>query len=575
MRLVLLALLLGLLVAVLGLQRLELRALDLLFGLRHQVTAWRPPLDDRIVLVGVDEPSFQAVGKPFILWQPELALGLKELFRSGALAVGFDFILHPELEGLKPRDPVRASLEAGELELAQVVLSHPVVLVQKVGAPELRSSDVLHFAASSRSNVAAANFYSDPDDRVRRLPIPGAFHSRLAELVGTPPGEGDDLLINFPGPRDTFPRLSFARVLENARAGRKISGLEGKICLLAPTADSFLDVSATPFGLMPGGEIHAAGLNTVLTRRLLRRAPAWVGWLAPLLAAVLGALLSYRLRPRLALPALLLALLLYGVAALLAFSLDGLWLPVVAPGLAAGLGFAGGYLERYLSVERAQKRTRALFGRFVSPQVMKELLSHPELERMGGRRSRITLLFSDLNDFTPTCERLPPEEVIGLLNRYFQEMVPIIFRHGGTLKQFVGDEIMVIFGAPEPQSDHAARAVRAGLEMVERLQEMAGEGGEGFYHVKMGIHTGEAVVGNVGSEQRSEYAAVGDNVNLAARIESRAKELGAALLVSEATRAEAGESLTGIEWIPRGVQKFKGKTEEVTVYEVRRSESPS
>ncbi len=558
--------------AVLGLGGLELKALDELFALRNSVPAWRPALDDRILIVAVDEPCFQRIGKPFILWQPELAAGIRELFESGATGVGFDFILRPELAGLAEDDPVRRSLQEGELQLAQVVLQHPVVLIQYRNE---RSSDVLHFAAESRGNVGTASFPLDSDGVVRRLQPPGSFPARLAALVGgTNPGE-TELTINFPGGPNTFPALSFATVLEAAGQHKPMPEVKGKLCLLVPKADSFLDTSTTPFGLLTGGEMHAAALNTLLTGKSVQRAPAFLGWLLPLAAAVGSGLLSFRLRPLRAALALLAGLLLTWLVALLLFAGARLWIPLAGPCVAALLGFAAGYLERYLSVERAQKRLRSLFGRFVSPQVMREILSRPQSLAMGGSRKRITLLFSDLNNFTPTCERLPPEEVIGMLNRYFNEMVPIIFRHGGTIKQFVGDEIMVIFGAPEPQEDHAARAVQAGLEMVERLEAMAREGGEGFYQVKIGIHTGEAVVGNVGTEQRSEYAAVGDDVNLAARIEGRAKELGVALLASEDTRAEAAAHLPGhLEWVSMGPQRFKGKTEEVTVYQIRRTGGP-
>lgn len=562
---------LGALVALLGLQGLELRALDELFRARNSVEAWQPKIDPRIVLVGVDEPSFRVVGKPFVLWQPELARGIRRLFRAGAAAVGFDIILHPELGGLPPDDPFRAKLEEGEEELGQVVLEHPLVLIQRpaVVGQDLQSSARLHYAAVSRGNVANAHLLQDPDGVVRRLPLDGAIHARLAALVGEV-HRGEDMLLNYPGPRDSFPVLSFAQVLE----GKPLPDLRGKICIVAPTADSFLDLRSTPYGNMLGGEIHAAGLNTLLTDRPIRPAPPWTRWLLPLAAAVLSGLLAYRWRPLPATLALLLGLAFYWLAALTLFGTKDLWVPIAGPCVAAVLGFAAGYLERYLSVERAQKRTRALFGRFVSPQVMKAILSRPDLQSMGGSRRPITVLFSDLNDFTPTCERLPPEEVIAMLNRYFREMVPIIFRHGGTIKQFVGDEIMVIFGAPEPQDDHAARAVRTGLEMVERLEEMAREGGEGFYQVKIGIHTGEAVVGNVGSEQRSEYAAVGDDVNLAARIEGRAKEMGVSLLVSQETRAQAESILKEVDWVSMGAQKFKGKSEEVTVYQARRKPAP-
>jgi adenylate cyclase len=161
--------------------------------------------------------------------------------------------------------------------------------------------------------------------------------------------------------------------------------------------------------------------------------------------------------------------------------------------------------------------------------------------------------------------------VIAMLNVYFEEMLEIIFRHGGTVKQFVGDEIMVLYGAPEAVEDHAARAVRTARDMVDRLNSLRQKNGEGtgFYDVKIGIHTGSAVVGNVGGLRRSEYAAVGDSVNTAARIEATTKEVGEAILISEETRAEACGVLPDIEFVSKGVKRFKGKTDQLELFGIR------
>lgn len=223
--------------------------------------------------------------------------------------------------------------------------------------------------------------------------------------------------------------------------------------------------------------------------------------------------------------------------------------------------------------EKARYETvKNLFGRFVSPQVMDELTRDTSKVQLGGQEKTVTILFSDINDFTPSCERLPPAQIIDMLNDYFREMNQIIFQHGGTIKQFVGDEIMVMYGAPGAQSDHALRAVRTAVAMIKRLREMedAQAGRAGFYRIKIGINTGQVVVGIVGSEERSEYAAVGDTVNLASRIQGLNKPLGTSILISESTYREVAEAMQGeAEFIERGAQSVKGKQDATTVFEVR------
>ena len=158
-----------------------------------------------------------------------------------------------------------------------------------------------------------------------------------------------------------------------------------------------------------------------------------------------------------------------------------------------------------------------------------------------------------------------------MLNEFFNEMLEIIFRYNGTVKQFVGDEIMVMYGAPSDLDDHARRAVLTARDMVERLNELKKQKGEqaGFYEVKVGIHTGEVVVGNVGNEKRSEYAAVGDPVNTAARIEGLTKALDEAILLSEETLKEFEGELPGLEFVSKGPQSFKGKADKMEVYGIR------
>ncbi len=590
-----------------GLAGAEAALLDTWMGLRRPV-----PVDPRIVLVEVDPGVGARLGKPTALWTGDYARAIRALLDRGAIAVGLDLILHARREGLPQDSPILAALEEGELALGLEVLGGRVVLGEFFGPPlsggadasaARRSVPTLHFAAEPLGNTAFLNVATDPDGTVRCIPLfwssgpvsrTRTLAGRLAELAlgaemvledgrVTLAGvevvaEQQGTLLRFQDPGPIFTRLPLSRILEALDRGEELPDLEGRVCLVGPGGYETSDLHRTPrdwrggaLSLTPGLEIHAAALNTLLTGRFLR--PSGPGLSVALVAGVslLGLVLSLGLRPAVGLPLAFLGLPLGFAAGLMALQELDLWVPGVTLALTGGLAFGSGWGLRYWTLDRARQQIRSLFGRYVSEPVMRELTRNPASLALGGTRRRVTVLFSDINDFTPICERHTPEEVLAMLNAYFEEMVEIVFRHQGTVKQFVGDEIMVIFGAPESQPDHAARAVRTAVEMARRLRELARNSGgrPGFYQVKIGIHTGDVVVGNVGARTRTEYAAVGDDVNLAARIEGLAGRLEAPILVSEATRAECQADLPDLEWVSRGVHPFKGKTARIEVFEVR------
>jgi adenylate cyclase len=571
----------------------DARFYDQFFYYRH-FQGWGPPVDPRIVIVELDDETFEAIGQPVSRWADDYALVVERLFAAGADIVGFDILFTPHLENLPPEDADKIYGEVEQLGLH--ALTHKLVLIdsyrQLHGEP-LTSIDLLHAAAESNQNVGYNNLLTDSDGVVRSLGLffynepPRAirnFVGRIAELatdtaiIKTESGVqgmvtesgGDKLRINYPGPPGaSFPRIKVSRILQ----GQKLA-LQGKICLLGPAFDASNDLHNTPLNLhlsTLGVEVHAAALNTILTEKYLRNPGAWSHFVFTLFGVLLAFLMALRAPPQTLMLGGILLVLSYLSMAFLFFAKLGLLCPILAPVVASGFGGGLTALASYRAAESSRRYVKAILGRFVSPQVMEELLASPDNLELKGRRKRITVLFTDINNFTPQCEAKSPEEVLEMLNEFFNEMLEIIFRHDGTVKQFVGDEIMVMYGAPNDLEDHARRAVLTARDMVQRLEELKSLKGAkaGFYEVKVGIHTGDVVVGNVGNEMRSEYAAVGDPVNTAARIEGLTKGLEEAILLSEVTLQEFGGELPGLEFVSKGAQSFKGKADQMEVFGVR------
>jgi adenylate cyclase len=380
----------------------------------------------------------------------------------------------------------------------------------------------------------------------------------------------DRLLINYAGPGGTFRHLS-AVDLMSGKLGP--DAVRDRIVFIGATAAGTYDLRVTPTSpIMPGVEKHANVAANVLSGRFLRR-PDWVELVE--MAGIAGfpfvlAWLLPRLRPVVSLGAVLAVWGAVFAAVHLAFR-GGLWLPVVYPTLALGLTFVGITVYRLLTEERQRLWTKRAFQRFVSPEVVEQIMDNPAALQFGGEVRSLTVLFTDIRDFTGFTERHQPQEVVQMLHEYLTRMVDQVLVQQGTLDKFIGDAVMAIFGAPLPQPDHAERACRAALGMIRELDVLqarwAAEGREPF-RMGVGINTGEMVVGNLGSEQLFDYTVVGDGVNLAARLESLNKEYKTTkpIIISESTYLAAKDVL---DVVRLGEVTVKGKSRPVVIYELR------
>lgn len=352
--------------------------------------------------------------------------------------------------------------------------------------------------------------------------------------------------------------------------GRMAAGtLRQQVVLVGTSAQGLLDLRFSPLGgVIPGVEVHAQALEQILSGQQLSR-PGWAPaaeWLVTLLGGMVVGAVALKSRPGRSSLVLLGLAAAVGLTAWMSFRHERLLLDPTAPWLVMCMVFAPTSLLRHRWVERRQRWMQATFSRYVSPNLIRYLLAHPQALELGGRRQRCSFVFTDLQGFTARMESMDPAVAVTVLNDYLNGMVAIAFRHDGTLDRIVGDAVAIMFSAPVPQADHEARALRCALEMqafarqyVDTLQRQ----GITFCETRIGVHSGEVTVGNFGGDTLFDYRALGDPVNTAARLESANKYFGTSLCVSE----DSLQACPGAVARPIGRIRLAGRSSFLMVHE--------
>ncbi|HEX4307928.1 MAG TPA: adenylate/guanylate cyclase domain-containing protein [Solirubrobacterales bacterium] len=385
--------------------------------------------------------------------------------------------------------------------------------------------------------------------------------------------EDNKAWIDYRGPPETFRNVSFSRVLHGKVPA---SVFRGKTVVIGATSPSLQDLHATSTtgdSLMSGPELQANAIWTAAHGLPLSSSATLVAVLLILLLAAAPAAATLWLKPP---PALAVAVglgLAYALAAQLAFD-GGTVLPLVYPLLALIVSALGALALNYVVTSFERQRVHDTFARFVPEAVVADVLARVDEEdlRFGGVRRECTVLFSDLRGFTSFAEELEPERVIEVLNHYLEEMSDAIMDQGGTLVAYMGDGIMAVFGAPIEQDDHADRALAAAREMLRvrlpRFNEwLVGEGlGEGFA-MGIGINSGTVMSGQVGSEKRIEYTAIGDTTNTAARLEGMTKGSGHQVFVADSTKVASRGAEIELEIV--GEREVRGRTHTIRIWTLR------
>jgi len=419
------------------------------------------------------------------------------------------------------------------------------------------SMDVMAARAFLGKEALDTNLYYNQAGIVR-IDFGSKFSLRTDEL--------GQMLINYQGPWGTFHHYSIADVLEKKPAP---GTFQGKIVLIGATATGIGDLRATPFGgtNYPGVEIHANIIDNILNDRFLKR-DARSALIDALLIFTFGIPLGIWMalvQPRwmwlgagLLIP---LAALDYG-----AF-LRGWWLNFTVPAMTLVANVVFVSLYRVLVEEKEKRKVRAEFSNYLSPEVIRRLLIDPRL--VDPKKTDITVMFSDIRGFTTISEKLDAQELALFLNQYLSDMTSIVFKNNGTLDKYIGDAVMAFWGAPFEEPGHATKACNAALEMMKRVRELQKvweAEGKPSLEIGIGLNTGVASVGRMGSSLRRGYTALGDVVNLSSRLEGSNKDYGTHIIVNETTYEGAKDD--GFVFRELDLIRVKGKLQPVTVYQL-------
>jgi adenylate cyclase len=553
--------------------RSELQTIDARFAIRG---SRRPP--SNIVFVQISQQAEQELERRHLDARSPLprsydAQVIDRLRRAGAAVIAMDKEYIHETNLREDNELIEAVGRAhGKVVLATGWVTTGGQTPIFGGSPQL-----LHEIGARPAEIRLT---PDSDGAVRRFareynhlasfPVAAAEVMKGARIPASTFEHGT-LPIDFAGPPETFHSVSFARVM---RGDFPAGEFRGRLVIVGASSPVLQDQHAaatTGTVLMPGPEIWADAAATLLAGVPLRDASGWLDVLSILLLGAVVPLSSMRLRRwRSLLDALVLALV-FSVAVQVAFD-SGLIVTYVYPLLALAVGTLGTLAVLYMveTIERA--RVHDLFARFVPADVVDQVVaSAGENLRLGAVERDCTVLFSDLRGFTSFAEQLPAARVIEVVNCYLHEMTEAILGAGGTLIAYMGDGIMAVFGAPLEQPDHADRALAAAREMIgPRLDAfnhwIAAQGHEHRFTMGVGINSGLVMAGNIGSEQRVEYTALGDTTNTASRLEGMTKDSGHMLFVADSTR----ERLTTQpgDLVPVGELEVRGRVAAVPVWTI-------
>ncbi len=532
----------------------------------------KPDYSPHVVIVKIDQKTLKAYNDlPMAFWGPYFAEALLRLRCCKVLAIGLDIIFTVSPEdcllklGAKSTKLVRAyDVDfRSQLNKGEIILTGKAVMTN--AGPDkiiLPVNDYLYALKDAAASIGLANFVQDKDGVIRsyipRLlnsdkPPNLSFAALLMIKAGMMiPDQGLSRII-FVGPPGTVPRLSFLDLLkaDKKQFAAIKTFLRDKLVIISVEDNGFADFHLTPYAtglsiakdikLMSGAEIHANIIETMMSGRQIRQLGIYPYAVWLLLLLTIALVFFRRLTPGKGFSALVFLVLASAIFSLTLFRLYIL-APVIPTAVALSCSYIGFLGSRLTNEEREHRHLRKVFTPYLSESLLEDLVGRRELPFLGGEEREITALFSDIRNFTTISEKLAPEEVVEMLNHYYGLICEEIIACGGLIDKFVGDAVMVVFGAPLYADNHAEMALKAALTIVATADDFQAwltnrfpDRGIPAFKVAVGVNTGKALVGNVGSERRMGYTAIGDTVNIASRLEGASKTLGWSIVASAAT----------------------------------------
>jgi adenylate cyclase len=582
--------------------KLEQALVDSRFRLRANV-----PASPDCVIVGINASSLNAANfdpadvarsealqlmqHPFPWNRKVYALLLDKLMAAGARTVVIDLLF---LNGADGDEDFAAALRKygdrvviGSAFMLENPDSTDARLIYRMPAPGLLSATREKIAGCTRFPVeldgvirrtwywtSELREYGVEDNSRDIISMAGLGATKFDPKLTLPDGT---YYINYQGPATTYPYLPIEEVFTDrdfTRDRRFEFGqvFKNKLVFVGPVAEVFQDNHNTPYGLMPGVEIHAQIAGSLLARTPLRNAPDWMALALSLPLALVAAWASLRMTHALALSGFLAGgILIFFGAAQWAFVGGRMLIPMVAPLVAFGGTTVFGLGLNFLVEQMERARTRSVLDRYVSRNVAELVMAERDQfeKALGGQNRCVTVLFSDIRGFTTMTEEAAAENVVGQLNEYFYRMVDAVLAADGTLQQFVGDAIMAIWGNTNivDPVEGALKAVRTSLAMSAALKELniqwLGNPKRRQLRIGIGVNHGDVIVGSLGHPQRMEFATIGDGVNTAARLETATAQFGCQILVGEAVeRRTRGR----FHYRQIGLVRFKGKVKAIEVF---------
>jgi adenylate cyclase len=530
--------------------------------------------DDDIVIVAIDDESFQELG--MLPWpRSYYATVINNINQSSVIGIDIVFDLETNAEN---DSKLAESLKGANVVLAAEFTSFSFVDGEMYGTDLLKPNEALGTEGVD-FNVGFVNLYLDSDGVIRSFApqisgtgdIGDYEHFALA-TINKIPGvtrelESPRMLINFFGEPGDYTYYSFSDVYLGEV---DLSEFDGKIALIGVTSPLEHDDYTVPISSqdMPGVEIHANLAQSILTKNYLSYQDALSTVVIILIFALLAGFLMFKFKIHIATILIAVIAIAYLFLSVIYSFSSGIIMNILYPLIAIVLVYIALVVIYYRTEEKSRKWITSVFGKYVSPVVIENLLKDPDKLNLGGEKRDITIFFSDIRGFTTISEKLAPEELVHLLNEYLTEMTSIIIKNQGLVDKYMGDAIMAFWGAPLEQPNHAELACLSSLEMMEKLKELQKKWkkeGIPSFDIGIGLNSGEAVVGNMGSSKRFDYTAMGDNVNLASRLEGLNKTYKTNIIISENTYKVVKDKFKTRKL---GRVTVKGKKRAITIYEL-------